>query len=319
MSNPRGLSNSPILTEYARLLGPSLGSFIADQVFPVVDVDTKKGQFHDIADGFGAASPGHLMMMAGDQERPLSIAAIISKVSGWEVDDQGLGIKLRLSEEKFATGEGLDLRKAYTAILMRLALQIREVIAAGVAFSTTVFSGKTAALAGGDRWDTATGDPLQDVLDAQDIILQNSGERANTAVMGWQVFKALQNNSVIREYVKYTKGVVGPIPADLIASALGLEKIIVGEAVRNTAVEGQTASKGFIWGKSVLLAKLRPSPSPYTPQSCLQRWRLRGSVDGAVREYPLPGDYVHQIDQVWCDQFAAPTTELGYLYTTVVS
>jgi hypothetical protein len=56
-----------------------------------------------------------------------------------------------------------------------------------------------------------------------------------------------------------------------------------------------------------------------TPQSCLQRFRLAGSTDGMVRDYDLPGEYVKQIDMLWVDQFIAPTTELGYLYTTVVS
>jgi len=75
---------------------------------------------------------------------------------------------------------------------------------------------------------------------------------------------------------------------------------------------------GYIWGKSVLWARLRPSPAPMTPQSCLQRWRFQGSTDGAVRRWE-PTPYVEQIDMLWNDQFAAPTTELGYLYTTVVS
>jgi hypothetical protein len=56
-----------------------------------------------------------------------------------------------------------------------------------------------------------------------------------------------------------------------------------------------------------------------TPQSCLQRWRLRGSRDGEVRTWDHPGGYVEQIDMVRDDQLSAPTVALGYLYSTVVA
>jgi len=318
MANVHGFVQDVMLTRYARLLGPQLGSFIAQDIFPSVDVATKTGKFYNVEGGFASASPGHDMVIADGQASPLRISTSVSKVDGWEVDANGLGVQLSKTSEAYAQGNGLNLRQANTAVLARECMINRERQAAAVAFSATVFAGKTAALAGADRFDNAASDPISTAQTARDTIIKNSGEVPNVAIMGYSVFKALRQHPLILEYCSRTSSRVGLLTNDDLARALDVETIYVGKAVGNTAVEGQTASQDFIWGGSLLFARLRPSPSPMTPQSCLQRWRFQGSSDGAVRRWE-PTPYVEQLDMTWNDQFAAPTTDLGYLYTTVVS
>ena len=318
MANIHSLVQDVMLTRYARLLGPQLGSFIAEDIFPSVDVATKTGKFYNVEGGFASASPGHDMVIADGQASPLRISTSVSKVNGWEVDANGLGVQLSKTSEAYAQGNGLNLRQANTAVLARECMINRERQAAAVAFSATVFAGKTAALAGADRFDNAASDPISTAQTARDTIIKNSGETPNVAIMGYSVYRHLRQHPLILEYCSRTSSRVGLLTDDDLARALDVETIYVGKAVANTAVEGQTASQDFIWGKSLLFARLRPSPSPMTPQSCLQRWRFQGSSDGAVRRWE-PTPYVEQLDMTWNDQFAAPTTDLGYLYTTVVS
>ena len=99
MANVQGCVQDVMLTRYARLLGPSLGSFIADDIFPSVDVPTKTGQFYDVEGGFASASPGHDMVMADGQDSPLRISTEISKVSGWDVSSNGLGVQITKTSE----------------------------------------------------------------------------------------------------------------------------------------------------------------------------------------------------------------------------
>jgi hypothetical protein len=318
MANVLGFKQDIMLQRYARLLGPSLGSFIADDIFPAVDVPTKSGKFYNVDGGFASASPGHDMVMADGQASPLLVSTSVSKVDGWEVDLAGLGCQLSKSSAEYATGNGLNLRQAKTALLARETMINRERQAAAVAFSTTVFAGKTAALAGASRWDNAASDPISDAMTAKDNIIKNSGEEPNVAILGYEVYTALRQHPLILEYVSRTSNSVGIVSNEDIARALDVETIYVGKAVANTAVEGQTAVNGYIWGKLCLFARLRQSPAPMSPQSALQRWRFQGSQDGAVRRWE-PTPYIEQIDMLWNDQFAAPTTELGYLYDTVVS
>ena len=318
MANVHGFVQDVMLTRYARLLGPQLGSFIAEDIFPSVDVATKTGKFYNVEGGFASASPGHDMVIADGQASPLRISTSVSKVDGWEVDANGLGVQLSKTSEAYAQGNGLNLRQANTAVLARECMINRERQAAAVAFSATVFAGKTAALAGADRFDNAASDPISTAQTARDTVIKNSGEAPNVAIMGYEVYKSLRQHPLILEYCSRTSSRVGLLTDDDLARALDVETIYVGKAVANTSVEGQTAVNSYVWGKSLLFARLRPSPSPMTPQSCLQRWRFQGSSDGAVRRWE-PTPYVEQLDMTWNDQFAAPTTDLGYLYTTVVS
>lgn len=318
MANVLGFKQDIMLTKYARLLGPSLGSMLANDVFPAVDVPTKSGKFYDVQGGFASASPGHDMVMADGQASPLLVSTTIDKATGWEVDLNGLGCQVSKSSAEYAQGNGLNLRKAKAAILARETAVIRERLAAAIAFSTTVFSSATTALSGSDQWDNAASDPVSIGQDARDSIVQASGETPNTVIIGYEVYKALRQHPAIVEFASRTQSNVGIVSNNDIARALDVETVYVGKAVANTAEEGQTASNAYIWGKFALWCHLRPSPAPMTPQSCLQRWRFQGSQDGAVRRWN-PSPYVEQIDMLWNDQFAAPTTELGYLYSTVVS
>jgi len=319
MANVQAFVTDVMLQRYARLLGPSLGTFIADDIFPAVDVPTKTGQFYDVDGGFASKSPGHGMVIADGQDSPLRISTSISKVTGWDVNANGLGVQLSKTSEAYAAGNGLNLRQANVAILARECAILRERQAADLAFdSSTTFSGKTTSLSGSDQWDNAASDPISIGQTARDTIIQASGEAPNMAIMGYEVYKALRQHPLILEFLSRTQNRVGILTNDDIARALDVETVFVGKAVANRSPEGRGATNTYVWGKSVLFAHIKKSPAPMTPGSCLQRWRFQGSTDGAVKRWD-PTPYVEQVDMTWNDQFAAPTTELGYLYTDVVS
>ena len=325
MANTQQFVQDVMLQRYARLLGPSLGTFIADDIFPAVDVPTKTGLFYDVEGGFAAAnataSPytANNMVIADGQDSPLRISTEISKVTGWDVNANGLGVQISKTTEAYAAGNGLNLRQANVAILARECAINRERNAAALAFdATTTFLSNTTALSGSDQWDNAASDPISIGQDARDTIIQASGEAPNMAIMGYEVYKALRTHPLILEYTSRTANTIGILTNDDLARALDVETVFVGKAVANTAVEGLAASNAYIWGKSVLFAHVKKSPAPMTPGSCLQRWRLQGSTDGAMKRWD-PTPYVEQVDMTWNDQFAAPTTDLGYLYSAVVS
>lgn len=318
MTNIQGLVNDRMLERYTRLLGPSLGSFIADSILPSVDCSTKTGSFYDIDGGFASASPGHDLIIADGQDAPLQISTSVSKVTGWDLDVNGLGVKMNKSSAEYAKGNGLDLRKANAAVLARQCMIHRERVAASLVFNTTTFASYTAALSGSDQWSNAASDPIAKAQDARDTIIQNSGVAPNTAIMGYEVYKNLRSHPLILEWSSRTANTVGILTNEDLARALDVETIYVGKAVANSAYEGQTESNAFIWGKFCLFAHIQESPAAMTPQSCLQRFRMAGSTDGAIRRWE-PTPYVEQIDMLWNDQFAVPGAKLGYLYSTVVA
>ena len=322
-----------ILTDYCRLLGPQLGTFLSDDpdVAPTKDVPTESGKYHDVLGGFASAPPEgdrSGLVLTDDEMLPRHISVDVTTADGWNVQPTALGVRLNYEKIRKARREGLDLRAAKVAVLTRVRKAWRDLELANLLFSTTTFSGRNATPA--NLWDTDAGDPVADMLFARSEIVKSSGEMLDGLIVGFEVHEALQNSAKIKSYIKYEFGsaAAGPLSEDLMRRAFGLRFYKVGTAPYNAGLPGTpAASNSFIWGKHALFVKNRRVSSPMTPQSCVQRWRMRPGGqdadraigDGQVRRYPLTGGYLEQIDLLNNDEFSVPTPELGYLFTNVVS
>ena len=319
MANPSGYTQDRYLERYARMLAPKDENFIAfrQDANPTIDVTTRTGNFIDVAGGFASETPFDDMVLTDGMDRPNVIPTTITEVAGWTVQERAKGVKVNKRSQQYAEGNGNSLRQASTARLNKYVRIIRERELAALVFNATTFSGYTAAV--GTGWDQASSDPSADAMIAQDSILKNTGELMNTCIVGYEVHAKLMTNPKIQELWSRSNSTAGIIPNDVIAQALGVKNYIVGAASSNTAADLLTESLSFIWGKSALFCKIEESPTPYTPQSCIQRFRFRGSADPEIRRYDLDGGYQEQIDMVYCDQFTVPTPALGYYFTAVVA
>ena len=317
------MPNSPTydsnLTRYAKLLGPALKGFIADKVFPSVDVPGRRGNYLEVSGGFGAASPGNRAIRVNGQERPDTIDFSIAENTGWLVESNGVGVKIDENTREQYQAQGMDVRLAAIEIVTRFNAILRDRLAAAVAFSATVFSGYTVTLSGADQWSDSASDPLANADTALNSIADNGGVEPNTLILGRASHQKLRKHQRIVEYASRTLNSVGLLSDQQIGAAMGVEQVIVGRNSANSAQPGLTEVRAAMWGKDALFCYLEASPSPLSPQSCLQRWRMEGSEDGRINAYELPGGYVEQIDQQWTDQFAAPTPALGYLFKDVVA
>ena len=137
-------------------------------------------------------------------------------------------------------------RRAVAGLVNKLMLR-REKAVADVLFATGTFT-NTAALAAADRWDVDTSNPVKKVSDVREIIRLLCGLDPNTVVMGAAVWAGLRNHPDITSRVA---GLVAGTPATeaQAAAALGVDRILVGNAVYNSAAEGATASNANVWGK----------------------------------------------------------------------
>ena len=119
------------------------------------------------------------------------------------------------------------------------------------------------------QWDDYTNsDPLNDVANAKEAILESTGYEPNKLVMGYAVWTALKNHPDIIDRIKYgqTAG-EGParVTLEALAALFELDQILVSKAIENTAKEGQTASHSFIAGKKALLCYATPTPTLEEP------------------------------------------------------
>jgi hypothetical protein len=139
----------------------------------------------------------------------------------------------------------------------------REKDTADTIFSTAN-AGTAAALSGGNKWDVNTSSsPILCVASASAIIASSIGRKPNTVIMGAEVFQGIQNNDELADRIKYTQ--TGIITTDLLAALFNVDQVLVGNAVYNSATEGQSDSMSYIWGKKVAIAYIERNPGLRRP------------------------------------------------------
>lgn len=118
-------------------------------------------------------------------------------------------------------------------------------------------------------WDDyANSQPIEDITKFSTEQSERTGKRPNTIVMGRRAYDALKNHPDFLDRVKYTQK--GVVTSDLIAEMFDVERVLVANAIQNTAERGKTADMSFIMGNHVLLCyttnapKLKTATAGYT-------------------------------------------------------
>ena len=132
------------------------------------------------------------------------------------------------------------------------------------------YTGAATAAAGSFvYWDDyANSNPIEDVTKYATEQAELTGKRPNTMVMGRKAYDALKNHPDFLDRVKYTQK--GVVTTDLIAQMFDVERVLIANAIQNTAQKGKEADMSFILGNHVLLCyttnapKLKTATAGYT-------------------------------------------------------
>jgi len=174
------------------------------------------------------------------------------------------------------------------------------------------------------QWNDADSDPIKNIREGVAAILERTGYKPNTLVLGYRVWMALQDHPDIVDRIKYgnTSGVANITTADL-SNLFKIPRIFVMEAVENTAKEGQTNSHSFIGGKKALLCYSEQSPGLMKPTAGYTfSWTgyLGASPNGArikrFRMEQIASDRV-EIEMAFDQKLVS--AELGYFWDTIVA
>ena len=173
-----------------------------------------------------------------------------------------------------------------------------------------------------DLWsDYAASDPLNDLEAGKEAILGVTGFEPNTLVMGWQVMRQLKHHPDLVDRIKYTQ--VGLATEDLLATLLGVQRIMVVRSIYATNAEGEAEAYDFNVGKSALLMYVAPSPGLYTP-SAGYTFAWRGVSQGIGAEIGISTLPMRQIksqrieaEKAWDNKLVA--TDMGYFLDGVVA
>lgn len=136
-------------------------------------------------------------------------------------------------------------------------------VASQVTTAANYDSGHSTTLSGTAQWsDYANSDPLGDIRTGITKVLSVTGRMPNIGWMGHQVYDELIDHPDI---VARTKSVGKDPTLDRIASIFGLDKLVVGNAIKDVAPTGVIGTPGFVWGKDFGVMYNPPSPGIRTP------------------------------------------------------
>lgn len=246
---------APLLTD--AMVRYSNSNFIAEQVFPVLPV-TKEQDYIFVFDKENLRAPKN--SQRGLYDRAERVDYGLSQVAMPPLVERALEQPVAWKVKNQAQDPLQPELAATSNLTEKIAIEKEVALAAYLASGSNVTQNTT--LSGTSQWsDYTNSSPLIAIQNGADIILQNSMHAPNVAVMGRQVFTQLRNHPVVTDRVKFTARATQQEMANALADLFDVDKVLIGTASQNTAVEGQTDSISYIWGKHFWLMYVAPTPA----------------------------------------------------------
>lgn len=283
-------------------------TFIADSIFPIVRTTKQTGKFY-VYDKSNLRNSATLRAIgAGANEVDLGLST-----TTFSCEDHALKgfVADEIQDQADAALNPLvDETESLTEQMM-----IDKELALATILGDTAQLTQNTTLSGTSQWsDYSNSDPIADVRTARTTVHQNTFKKPNTMILGKQAFDMLCEHPQIIERIKYSQ--LGVVTEELLARVFQVEKVMVGEAGYNSAVEGQTDSMSYIWGKNCILAYV-------TPQVGIKRITLGYTFTYGVREvmrwydFDRQGTFVRVGKDNYVQKVVAATA--GYLIKNCVA
>lgn len=132
-------------------------------------------------------------------------------------------------------------------------------------FTTSVWTDDQTGATDFTQWnDYGLSDPVVDLRTQRRTIRQRIGRPGNTLVLGEDVMDTLMDHPLLLDRVKYTGG---DVSEDLLKKLLRLDKVVIGNSMQNSALEGATISLADLFTDGALLLYLPPAVGLFQPSA----------------------------------------------------
>lgn len=293
--------------------------FIATKIAPIVPVDKQAGKYfiYTKADWFrDEAKPRADATESAGTGYGLSTADYSCDVFALHKD---IGEQARAN-----ASPQVDLERDATRLITQRMLLRMEIQMVSDIFGTGIW-GTDATL--DNLWsDQTASDPIGDIENQKRTILSTTGQMANTLVLGYDAYMHLKRHPDIIDRIKYTTQVNGRVVTpQLLAAMFDVENVYVASAVKNTAVEGETAAYSFVWGKSALLMHVAPNPGLLVPSALYTLvWRGvhqggTGEDDIGITRFDIPEIRATRVEGQVAFDYKVVATDLGVFTASAVA
>ncbi len=276
----RDLHQNTPLTQFAEAIVQEESNFVARQVFPVVPTSKRADSYYVFDQGDMARTDAKMREPSAEApDLMYGVSTATFNIDVWHgrvpIDDM-----VEANADDIFNLDQLAVRRVVMDLLIR-----EEVDWVAKYFTTSVWTGVSdETLSGTDQWENAASDPIETIRGKIFGVEAATGLRPNTLVIGANVEKRLMDHPDIVDRLKYTS--FGSVSRDVLARLLGLERVFVLGAIRNSAVQGAADSIARIAGNHALICHVPSSPSPFSPASGLTfAWSAFSGQGIQIRRY----------------------------------
>jgi hypothetical protein len=290
---------------------------VGDAILPVVPVDKQSNLFYVID------KATWLRLPTTDVRAPKTPPKRVE----WKVSSAGYfarnhALAGEVGDEDRANADNQIMLEQRTTLFVTQQLnRLREQRIANIVSS---ISNCGSGLAVSTKWSNFVGSsPLSDVTTAHAFVRQTTGMRANTCLLDYDTYKIVRRHPELLDQYKYTRE--GMIQETELADAFSVTRLLIGDAVVNTAKEGQAAVMSNIWPNMCWIGYVDPNAAGGTMQAVTYGLAFRWTdpilgVPLAVRRYrdADEGKKTDVLDIQYYQDERVVGQELSYLLTSTI-
>ena len=245
-------------------------NFIADKIFPVVDVAKKSDEFYtfDPAESNREADADELLLAPRTEPRKFDVSHgkdnYMAKVYGLGFD---IDVQTAANED-----EQLNVRERKANQLMYKLMAARDRHFINTFMKSGVWGEDLVGTTDFTKWSDAASTPIDDVRAWKRAFqIRNYGFKPNKMVVTQDIVDELMANPQILGRINGGATIANPALIDmtLLANIFGVEEVLVADAVTNTAAVGATEVADYMIKDQILLTYTPASAGLETPASGL--------------------------------------------------
>ena len=290
--------------------------FIADQVFPVVQVP-KQSDKYVVFEQSDLFRQENTRRSSGTEANKIH-----SRISSEGFFCNNYALKADITLEDRTNADPAFIQQFEEGRIMRLqdALLLDwEIRLAKLINSTANISSNSTP---STKWNSSSADPLSNVLTAMDTVEDATGYRPNHVLFSgkaWQLFRRHKKVSDRTSGPSESGGGLHPGVSQV--EELLESKVLVGNTWKNTAAEGLNQSLERIWGKNVLVYYAPEQATMETPSfGYFFRWAASDIPNMQVMRHPYDSRrHCHEVEIGYYQDEVITAGLLAHLITSVIS
>lgn len=283
---------------------------IADQIFPIVGVNKQSGLF-------AIYNKSNWFRVPNTRQAPGTVPNDVAFTVGsgqYITQKFGLGTDVWYETQRNADNPFAPLQDGTEFLRDQLALDFEQRV-----FNLCATGcGSSQALTGTDALsDFDNSDPLTVFRTGRQAVRSTTGRRPNVCVIGQKAWDILQYHPDLVRAAYPGAGIGGTLQQDQFARILGVDKILVGETIKNTAQEGQADTFTDVWSTHMFYMYIEPNPGLMKP-SFGYAFNWTNPTDGSPPSFSIKRreDLKRESTELWTsyyqdERIVAP--ELGFM------